>query len=61
MLTSKQIKQLAKTSSIKGIKYYQQRIKQECVILSGEEKRLIIEEMEKEINKIKGERTNEFR
>lgn len=47
MLTKKQIKQLARTSCIRGIRYYKQRIHEEVDILSEEEKRLIMEEMEK--------------
>lgn len=47
MLSKKQIKELARTSCIKGIRYYKQRIHEEVDILSGEEKRLIMEEMEK--------------
>ena len=47
MLTKKQIKQLARTSCIRGIRYYKQRIHEEVDILSEEEKRLIMEEMER--------------
>lgn len=53
MLTKKQIKELAKRSSIKGIRYYMQRIHEEVDVLSGEEKRLIMEEMENIISEIK--------
>ncbi len=47
MLNKKQIKKLARTSCIKGIRNYKQRIHEEVDILSGEEKRLIMEEMER--------------
>ena len=53
MLTKKQIKQLARTSCIRGIRYYKQRIHEEVDILSEEEKRLIMEEMERIIAEIK--------
>ena len=44
MLNKRQIEQLARNSSIKGIRYYMQRVHEDVDILSGEEKRLIIEE-----------------
>lgn len=47
MLSKKQIKELARASCIKGIRNYEKRIKEEVDILSGEEKRLIMEEMER--------------
>ena len=53
MLSKKQIKKLARASCIKGIRYYKQRIHEEVDILSGEEKRLIMEEMENIISEIK--------
>lgn len=53
MLNKKQIKELARNSSIKGIRYYKQRIHEEVDILSGEEKRLIMEEMERIIAELK--------
>ena len=53
MLTEKQIKKLARTSCIRGIRYYKQRIHEEVDILSGEEKRLIMEEMERIIAELK--------
>ena len=53
MLSKKQIKKLARVSCIKGIRYYKQRIHEEVDILSGEEKRLIMEEMENIISEIK--------
>lgn len=53
MLNKKQIKELARNSSIKGIRAYMQRIHEEVDILSGEEKRLIMEEMERIIAEIK--------
>jgi len=53
MLNKRQIEQLARNSSIKGIRYYMQRVHEEVDVLSGEEKRLIIEEMEKIIEEIK--------
>ena len=54
MLSKRQIQRLAQNSSIKGIRYYMQRVHEEVDVLSGEEKRLIIEEMEKIIEEIKG-------
>lgn len=53
MLNKRQIEQLAKNSSIKGIRYYMQRVHEDVDILSGEEKRQILEEMEKIIEEIK--------
>ena len=53
MLNKKQIEKLARTSCIKGIRYYKQRIHEEVDLLSGEEKRLIMEEMENIISEIK--------
>ena len=53
MLNKRQIEQLARNSSIKGIRYYMQRVHEEVDILSGEEKRQILEEMEKIIEEIK--------
>ncbi len=53
MLSKKQIKELARTSCIRGIRYYKQRIHEEVDILSGEEKRLIMEEMERIIAELK--------
>ena len=53
MLTEKQIKKLARRSCIRGIRYYKQRIHEEVDILSGEEKRLIMEEMERIIAELK--------
>ena len=47
MLSKKQIKKLARTSCIKGIRNYEKRIHEEVDILSEEEKRLIMEEMER--------------
>jgi hypothetical protein len=59
MLNKRQIEQLARNSSIKGIRYYMQRVHEEVDVLSGEEKRLIIEEMEKIIEEIKDKRNRE--
>ena len=53
MLNKRQIEQLARNSSIKGIRYYMQRVHEDVDILSGEEKRQILEEMEKIIEEIK--------
>lgn len=53
MLTKKQIKELARASCIKGIRNYERRIHEEVDILSGEEKRLIMEEMERIIAELK--------
>lgn len=53
MLNKRQIQRLAQNSSIKGIRYYMQRVHEEVDVLSGEEKRLIIEEMEGIIEEIK--------
>ena len=53
MLNKRQIEQLARNSSIKGIRYYMQRVHEEVDVLSGEEKRLIAEEMERIIEEIK--------
>ena len=53
MLNKRQIEQLAQNSSIKGIRYYMQRVHEDVDILSGEEKRQILEEMEKIIEEIK--------
>ena len=53
MLNKRQIQQLARNSSIKGIRYYMQRVHEDVDILSGEEKRQILEEMEKIIEEIK--------
>lgn len=47
MLSKKQIKELARASCINGIRNYKKRIHEEVDILSGEEKRLIMEEMER--------------
>ena len=59
MLNKRQIEQLARNSSIKGIRYYMQRVHEEVDVLSGEEKRLIAEEMEKIIEEIKDKRNRE--
>lgn len=59
MLNKRQIEQLARNSSIKGIRYYMQRVHEDVDILSGEEKRQILEEMEKIIEEIKGKRNRE--
>lgn len=59
MLNKRQIEQLARNSSIKGIRYYMQRVHEDVDILSGEEKRQILEEMEKIIEGIKDKRNRE--
>lgn len=59
MLNKRQIQRLAQNSSIKGIRYYMQRVHEEVDILSGEEKRQILEEMEKIIEEIKDKRNKE--
>lgn len=59
MLNKRQIEQLARNSSIKGIRYYMQRVHEDVDILSGEEKRQILEEMEKVIEEIKDKRNRE--
>ena len=59
MLNKRQIEQLARNSSIKGIRYYMQRVHEDVDILSGEEKRQILEEMEKIIEEIKDKRDKE--
>lgn len=59
MLNKRQIEQLARNSSIKGIRYYMQRVHEDVDILSGEEKRQILEEMEKIIEEIKDKRNRE--
>ena len=59
MLNKRQIQQLARNSSIKGIRYYMQRVHEDVDILSGEEKRQILEEMEKIIEEIKDKRNKE--
>lgn len=53
MLSKKQIKELARASCIKGIRNYERRIHEEVDLLSGEEKRLIMEEMERIIAELK--------
>lgn len=59
MLNKRQIQRLAQNSSIKGIRYYMQRVHEDVDILSGEEKRQILEEMEKIIEEIKDKRNRE--
>ena len=59
MLNKRQIQRLAQNSSIKGIRYYMQRVHEDVDILSGEEKRQILEEMEKIIEEIKDKRNKE--
>lgn len=59
MLNKRQIEQLARNSSIKGIRYYMQRVHEDVDILSGEEKRQILEKMEKIIEEIKDKRNKE--
>ena len=59
MLNKRQIEQLAQNSSIKGIRYYMQRVHEDVDILSGEEKRQILEEMEKIIEEIRDKRNKE--
>lgn len=59
MLKKRQIEQLARNSSIKGIRYYMQRVHEDVDILSGEEKRQILEEMENIIEEIKDKRNRE--
>lgn len=59
MLNRRQIEQLARNSSIKGIRYYMQRVHEDVDILSGEEKRQILEEMENIIEEIKDKRNRE--
>ena len=59
MLNKRQIERLAQNSSIKGIRYYMQRVHEDVDILSGEEKRQILEEMEKIIEEIKDKRNRE--
>lgn len=59
MLNKRQIEQLARNSSIKGIRYYMQRVHEDVDILSGEEKRQILEEMENIIEEIKDKRNRE--
>ena len=59
MLNKRQIEQLARNSSIKGIRYYMQRVHEDVDILSGEEKRQILEEMERIIEEIKDKRNKE--
>lgn len=59
MLNKRQIEQLARNSSIKGIRYYMQRVHEEVDVLSSEEKRQILEEMEKIIEEIKDKRNRE--
>ena len=59
MLNKRQIEQLARNSSIKGIRHYMQRVHEDVDILSGEEKRQILEEMEKIIEEIRDKRNRE--
>lgn len=59
MLNKRQIEQLARNSSIKGIRYYMQRVHEDVDVLSGEEKRQILEEMEKIIEEIRDKRNRE--
>lgn len=59
MLNKRQIERLAQNSSIKGIRYYMQRVHEDVDILSGEEKRQILEEMEKIIEEIRDKRNKE--
>lgn len=53
MLSKRQIQRLAQNACIKGIRYYKQRMHEDVDVLSGEEKRLIAEEMERIIEEIK--------
>ena len=53
MLNKRQIQRLAQNACIKGIRYYKQRMHEDVDVLSGEEKRLIAEEMERIIEEIK--------
>lgn len=61
MMTKEQYSQMARNLSIRGIRLYIQRLRQEEDLISGEDKRLIIEQMEQIIEDLKENRTEQYK
>ncbi len=61
MMTKEQYNHMARNLSIRGIRLYIQRLRQEEDLIGGEDKRLIIEQMEKIIEDLKENRTEQYK
>jgi len=60
-MTKEQYNHMARNLSIRGIRLYIQRLRQEEDLIGGEDKRLIIEQMEKIIEDLKENRTEQYK
>lgn len=61
MMTKEQYSHMARNLSIRGIRLYIQRLRQEEDLMNGEDKRLIIEQMEGIIEDLKENRTEQYK
>ena len=61
MMTKEQYNHMARNLSIRGIRLYIQRLRQEEDLIGGEDKRLIIEQMEKIIEDLRENRTEQYK
>lgn len=61
MMTKEQYNHMARNLSIRGIRLYIQRLRQEEDLISEEDKRLIIEQMEQIIEDLKENRTEQYK
>lgn len=61
MMTKEQYNQMARNLSIRGIRLYIQKLRQEEDLIGGEDKRLIIEQMEGIIEDLKENRTEQYK
>lgn len=61
MLSEKQRRELAKNLCIRGMKLYIQKFREEEDLINGEEKRLIIEEMESIIADLKEDKAAQYK
>lgn len=61
MMTKEQYSHMARNLSIRGIRLYIQRLRQEEDLISGEDKRLIIEQMEQIIEDLRENRTEQYK
>ena len=61
MLSEKQRRELAKNLCIRGMRLYIQKFREEEDLINGEEKRLIIEEMESIIADLKEDKTAQYK
>ena len=61
MMTKEQYNHMARNLSIRGIRLYIQRLRQEEDLISGEDKGLIIEQMEQIIEDLRENRTEQYK